>query len=504
MARRIVCLLLALCVLLLGGCDDAPALPDTEPESDSDSAVDPGPVVEVPEEPLVFALAYSRDDTLNPFSAATKVNLQLSYLLYDSLTVITEGYVPQLSLAEEIAQPDATHLMVTLREGAVFSDGSAVTANDVVKSFQAAQTSANYGVLLTNLSSAKADGKTGAVTFTLASADVNAQACLTFPIVKASTLTDKAAEAPVGGGLYMTQPTDDGLSLVKNPHHPTEVQFTEVALRHLPNGTSRDYALASGQIAYYFDDLSEGEQPRVMGASQPVELNTRLLLGINSAHEQLALPEVRQALSLMLDRTAMASVYGTGGVAVSTLLPSAWLPMQSCILPSAEQDVEQAQSLLQQAEYPLTGKDLPELRLIYWEGRKDRAVVAEHIRVQAEACGVKVVPTPLNVTEYRQALADGEYELYLAEFRPGADMSLRSLLLGGETSYGVAEDSLAKEVYQRYLSGESTLQEFVDAFAVDTPYIPLCGWGGIAVYDRRLTVVTPTGYNPYYGIEQWQ
>ena len=44
----------------------------------------------------------------------------------------------------------------------------------------------------------------------------------------------------------------------------------------------------------------------------------------------------------------------------------------------------------------------------------------------------------------------------------------------------------------------------VDAFAVDTPYIPLCGWGGIAVYDRRLMVVTPTGYNPYYGIEQWQ
>ena len=504
MTRRIWCVLLALCVLLLSGCDDSPALPDTAPEGQTAPTAVPGTVVEIPEEPLVFALAYSYDDTLNPFAATTEVNLQLSYLLYDSLTVITEGYVPTPSLAESITQPDATHLTVTLREGAVFSDGSAVTANDVVKSFQAAQTSSNYASLLANVASAKADSKAGGVTFTLTAPDIHAQACLTFPIVKASTLTDEVAQAPVGGGLYMTRQGDDGLMLVKNPYHPTEVQFAEVALRHLPNSASRDYALASGQIAYYFDDLSEGELPQVMGASQPVELNTQLLLGINSAHEQLALPAVRQALSLMLDRATIASVYGTGGVAVASPLPTAWQPMASCVLPSTAQDVETAKRLLDEADYPLKGKDVPQLRLIYWEGRKDRAVVAEHIRVQAEACGIQMVPTPLSATEYRQALTDGEYELYLGEFRPGADMSLRALLLGGETSYGVAEDSVAKEVYQRYLSGESTLQEFLDAFAVDTPYIPLCGWGGIAVYDRRLTVITPTGYNPYYGIATWQ
>ena len=152
MARRIWCVLLALCVLLLScGCSGEPELPDTTTPTQQT------PADSIPEEELTFALAYSYDDTLNPFAATTEVNLWLAPLLYDSLTVITEGYVPQLSLAKEIATPDATHLVVTLREGAVFSDGSAVTGNDVVKSFQAAQQSPHYAALLTNVTAAKVD-----------------------------------------------------------------------------------------------------------------------------------------------------------------------------------------------------------------------------------------------------------------------------------------------------------------------------------------------------------
>ena len=83
MARRIWCLLLVLCVLLAGGCDEVPEpsdLTDGITDGDGDAVTDP------PQEELVFALPYSHDDTLNPYAAATEVNLQLSHLLYDSLT----------------------------------------------------------------------------------------------------------------------------------------------------------------------------------------------------------------------------------------------------------------------------------------------------------------------------------------------------------------------------------------------------------------------------------
>ena len=501
MARRIWCILLVLCVLLLAGCDEVPDLSDL---SDGVTDGDGSTVTDTPQEALVFALPYSHDDTLNPYAASTEVNLQLSHLLYDSLTVIGDGYLPQLSLASAVTRPDPTHLTATLRDGAVFSDGSAVTVEDVVKSFQAAQTSPNYKTLLTNVTAAKADSKKRQITFTLASADGNAEACLTFPVVKAATLTDKAAKAPLGGGLYAVKTTDSGLQLVKNPHHPTAVHFDAVDLRHLPNTASRYYALASGRIAYCFDDLSEGETPRITGASQPVAMNTLLFLGVNSGHKQLAQPAVRQALSLLLDRTALAATYGEWGTASASPFPATWQPMTAVTAPAIEQDTTAAVAMLTDAGYPLKDKPLPELRLIYNSDRTDRGVVAELIRTQAKACGVAVTLQPLTEEEYREALKKGDYELYLGEMRLTVDMSLRSLLLDKKTAYGVASNSTAKAAYTAYLGGSGTLQDFLDAFGEDMPYIPLCYRGGVAAYDRRLTVVTPTGYNPYHGIAGWK
>jgi ABC-type transport system substrate-binding protein len=499
MARRFLCILLMLCMLLCCGCDEVPDPTD-------DFVVDDGVTAPTtPDEALVFSLPYSHDDTLNPFSAATEVNLQLSHLLYDSLTVIGDGYMPQLSLAASVDCPDPTHLVVTLREGAVFSDGSDVTPDDVVKSFKQAQTSAHYSTLLSNVTAAKADKKKRQITFTLASADIHADACLTFPVMKAATLTDKAAKAPIGGGLYRLEQADNGLKLVKNPHHPTEVNYAEIVLQHLPNTAARYYALASGKLAYYFDDLSEGDASRITGANKPVALNAMVLMGVNSAHPQLALPEVRQALNLLLGRSAIAAIYADYGTPSASPLPTAWAPMAALTtaLPE-EQDTAAATALLEQAGYPLTGKKIPELRLIYNSDRDDRAVVAEQIRSQASAVGIKITLLPLSEAEYRQALEDGEYELYVAEYRFGTDMSLRSLLLGGKTSYGVAEDSAAAAAYTAYLSGASSLQDFLDTFGTDVPFIPLCYRGGVAAYDRRLTAVTPTGYDPYHGIAGWQ
>ena len=173
-------------------------------------------------------------------------------------------------------------------------------------------------------------------------------------------------------------------------------------------------------------------------------------------------------------------------------------------MPSTAQDTAAALALLEQADYPLKGKQLPELRLIYNKGRDDRASVASFIRTQAEACGLKVTLLPLSEEEYRTALEEGEYELYLGEYRFGADMSLRSLLLGGKTSYGVNGKGASVAAYNAYLGGEKSLQDFLDAFGSDVPFIPLCYRGGVAAYDRRLTAVTPTGYDPYHGIAVWQ
>ena len=499
MVRRFCLLLVAIGVLLCGGCGDLPDV--SEPVSEPEIP----PVSDQSTEIRTFALAYSHDDTLNPFSASTEVNLHLASLLYDSLTVLDSRFVPQLSLAAQIDTPDTTHLVVTLREDVVFSDGSAVTATDVVKSFQEAKASANYAALLTNVAYAKAQDKQRQITFTLNGADPNAAACLTFPVIKAATLTDRPAEAPVGGGVYVFKKTDTDAHLVDNPHHAASPYYATVQLRHLPNSASMFYALSSGDITYYYDDLSEGEPPRIAGANRSVAMNDLVFLGVNAYAGRLSDAGVRRAVSALLDRSAVAkSAYS--GWAQASVLPfhTGWQPMDSCAVPSVARDLDGAVTLLDAAGCKAVGGVRLSLELIYCTDRPDRSKVADLIRSQLEGGGIQVTPVPLEESEYLARLNKGQYDLYLGEVRLTADMSLRPWLQGGSAAYGIHRYGTAGTVYAQYLSGETTLEAFLTAFAEDMPYIPLCWRDGMAAFDRRLTSVTPTGYDAYYGLSKWQ
>ena len=499
MKKRLCLLLAAVCAVTLSGCGDLsePIIPDTDTEPTTTQTEG-----ETPQQTHRFALAYSHDDTLDPFAAKTEVNCQLTGLLYEGLTVLDETMTPQPLLAASVEQTDLTQLTVTLRSDAVFSDGSAVTPADVTASYEAAKKSSRYEVLLQNVTAVRAE-KEG-IRFTLKAADPNAAACLTFPIVKAGTLTEEPARGPIGSGVYQIKATDSGAALTRNKRNKAKPTHTTILLRHLPNTAARQYALASGDISYYFDDLSEGSNPRISGASRPVEMNALLYLGVNGTKGKTATPAVRQALSSLLDRSAIATeVYG--GRATATVQPfhPAWGAMKGLTVP-AQRNVDSALTLLDEAGCKAAGSPRLELELIYCTERTDRADVAELIRTQLEVGGIAVTLTPLSEEEMRERLKKGTYDLYLGEIRLTADHSLRPLLEGGDASFGIARSGAAAQSYRRYLDGTATLAEFLTAFGEDMPYLPLCWRGGLAAYHRGITTVSPTAYDPYSGLAGWK
>lgn len=495
MQKRLCLILAVLLALALCGCNDLPEISDPIPESGNTSVTDDStPYREV-------ALAYSHDDTLNPFSATTEVNAQLTGLLYQGLIAIGEDMVPTVALAAEVEQTDDTHLTVTLQKGAVFSDGSAVTPSDVTASFKEAKKSERYRRLVQNVTTATVQKQT--VVFTLASADPNAVACLTFPVIKASTLTDKPGKAPVGTGLYVVESTKSGHRLKKNPQYTEYLPYETVSLRHLPNRTARMHALNAGEISYCYDDLSEGDIPQVSGASCVVPMNALVYVGVNGAHPQLKEAKVRQALSLLMDRSAITeTAYANRAVVTTAPFHPQWAKMEG-LSSTPKRNVDKAVTLLDEAGCkPNRGKRL-ELELIYSTQRTDRAKVADAIRTQLEAGGVAVTLVPLTEEEYLKRLKTGKYDLYVAEIRLTADQSLRPLLKGGEASYGVNAKGDAATAYGKYLAGDGTLKAFVTAFSKDMPYIPVCWRDGLAAYDRRLSAVSPIGYDPYAGFADW-
>lgn len=499
MPRRLrVCLAVCACLALLSGC--AGQIDVSDPTAESLPSVTQG------QGPSSFALPYSHDDTLNPFAASSEVNWRLATLLYDSLMTVDASFVPRKALAASVERPDATHVAVVLRDGAVFCDGSPVTATDVVRSFESAKASAHYKALLSNVTAAKTDRQTGRVVFTLAGADPQAEACLSFPIIKHSTATNEAGKAPIGGGLYRLQTTDDGACLVANDRYRERPHYATVRLRHLPNSDAMYYGLSAGDITYYFNDLNSGDIPRVSGANIAVNMNALLFLGMNSQHAALSQPAVRQALSLLPDRPALATGSYSGWAKGSSLpFHPAWKAIQELAPADASRDLDGALTRLTAAGYgnAADGKPL-KLELVYCNDNSVRGKVVSSLCTQMESAGVSIIPVPLSYADYMARLKAGKYDLYLGEIRLTADMSLRPLLAGGAASFGVQRNGAAATAYTRYLGGEIDLKTFLNIFAEDVPYSPLCWLSGFAAYDRRLTSVTPTGYDAYYGMAAWK
>ncbi|MBR6902587.1 MAG: hypothetical protein IKN39_01700, partial [Clostridia bacterium] len=86
-----------------------------------------------------ISLLYSSADSFNPYSAATKYNRELSHLLYDPLIVCDNSFNPVYKLASS-ATLDGNTCTVKLKT-AQFSDGSPVTAQDVLYSYNIAKKS---------------------------------------------------------------------------------------------------------------------------------------------------------------------------------------------------------------------------------------------------------------------------------------------------------------------------------------------------------------------------
>ena len=97
-------------------------------------------------------LAYSKADTLDPFTASMSANIQLLGLIYDGLYKLDKTYQPIPVIAKS-SIVSGTTVNVTLNDIS-FSDGTALTSSDVLYSFNKAKESPYYAERLRNFMSA--------------------------------------------------------------------------------------------------------------------------------------------------------------------------------------------------------------------------------------------------------------------------------------------------------------------------------------------------------------
>ena len=515
-------LLLLVLAMLFGLCSCGETQQEEQPDTPSDN-----PVQQTEHSSLTLPIAHN--DTLDPFKAESEINRSLIPLLYDSLVYIDENFQPVELIAQSYSVNDKT-LTVQLNSVS-FTDGSAVTASDVVYSYEQAKKSDYYSARLSNFSSAEAAGSS--VNFALKSADIFAAACLDFPIVKKGTVQTMYESTklydivpPTGTGRYSLRGTLPNATLVANPANlrGQTMNIPVISLFEVTNADGMAYGLQIGNYDIWCNSLASGAYSRVNANQSIVPTNNLVYLAFNSDKSIFQQAEVRRAVSLLLSREEIAAT-GFQGHATPTSLPfhPNWYATQNiAVNTSVKSQQDQALQLLESAGYNKINtygyrcsntKSL-NCTLTVCKGNSFKSAAAELIKKQLAALNFNVKIIELDYESYVKAIEAGEFDMYLGEIKLTANMNLNAFFSTSGKANSVivtvidadsSEINITCDAYKKLCSGECSVSDFCMLFDSEAPFIPICFRTAAMFWSRDFkSEINPTCYDIFYDINNWK
>ena len=441
-------------------------------------------------------LPYSREDGVNPFTAVSLMNQPVMPLLYEGLFYMNSSYEPVPEIAES-ATFGGGNLVVRLRSGARFSDGSQITPTDVIYSFTRAKKSTYYGTALTMFTSASTT-ELGSVAFRLAYASKYAAADLTFPIVKSGT-ADKGDNIPVGSGPYCYSVSNMGGVLKKNENNSSvrsadknssgshHGSINQIFLTNVSDTATLMSNLAIGNINAVYDDLAAGPVTRVQANYGKMPMNNIVVVKMRG-NGALGNAKIRQDISALLDRSALVET-GLNGYGIPSTLPynPHWYVTKGIKVPAINKD--KAKSQLQKA---FKGKTLS---ILTDASNPFKVNLATELQKQLKSMGISSSIASVNYDGYAKAAGGSGYDFIIAEYKLTNDMNLSAAM----------PDKPNLKLYQKVLTGEITPQKYCQWYLKQMPYLTLAYRSGLLAYSKDLGKAPhPLPDNPYADAWQWE
>jgi len=278
------------------------------------------------------AVPDSMDPTTNDNAAVAQV---LLYNVYETLVKLDgDGNIRPLLAKEWTVSNDGLTYVFTLQPGATFADGTPVTADAVIKSFQRIEddpsvTAVNKQQMSVVSQMSAPDTSTVQVVLSRPSNswlyDMTGSAGIVINPAQSADL----ANTPAGSGPYVLKRWNPGDSVVlqtSDKYWGSPVYFQQVTFRYFADPNSMNAAMLSGDL----DVISNLAAPQALSQFSDTTkyqvikgvTNGEIVLGFNDSKTPFTNVKVRQAICYAIDRQAlMDSVWAGQGTLIGSMVP---------------------------------------------------------------------------------------------------------------------------------------------------------------------------------------
>lgn len=464
-----------------------------------------------------MALPYYTAEKINPITSTSVVNHIVCEAVYEGLFSLNEKFEPEPLLCESY-ELKGTRCTLVLKEGIKFSDGSPVTAEDVVASYRLARNTPTspYYERASYMSSIHAkDSRT--IRIHLTAANSRFLNLLDIPIFKKATESSTFA---IGTGAFAVAQHEGEPVLLPNAHwHGGPIRSVgQIGLV----GTVRPDAVTS---SFAVGDISMTRAERI--SDNPVTINgavdvyqtptTELhYLGVRVSHPLLANENFRKALSLAIDRDMICKS------SLQTFADPAVLPInpQPANISGLSSALQQANTYLRQMGIQDANSDGRvedangnpiSLTLLCPSENSFKNNVCSQLVTAFSHLGIELRVNAMPFEQYQVALMSGMFDLYYGDMLMTPDFDLRALLMtGGSLNFGRFSDAtLDSHIMSVRIASAETLPQaeaaFQEYFLAKMPILPLAfERDQVIVRSGLLANFTPRPYNMFWAPTEWR
>lgn len=310
---------------------------------------------------LVVGISQDLGDSLDPYQMTAAGTREVLFNVYEGLIKpdATGDYVPAVASDYTVSEDGLTYTF-PLRDGVLFHNGDAVTAEDVLYSFETCAATSNETDLIAALSAIEkieADGD-NQIVITLSEPSTAFLSYAAMVYIVPEGYSDQAT-SPVGTGpfKFVSRSVQESLVMEKFADYWGEAAYLDkVTFKIFEDANALMSALSAGSIDMV-NHLTIDQVDTVKGGDFKVlegTMNLVQALYLNNGVEPFDNEKVRQAMcyAVNVDDILELTAAGYGAKLGSSIYPSFTKYFDESLVDYYDYDVEKAKSLLAEAGYP--------------------------------------------------------------------------------------------------------------------------------------------------------